>query len=541
MNIRRIGILLLVFGGLASLAAGCGSCKGKLGDRSTAGAFFPPGARAFVAVDDPGVARVLAGQVESHLGSLASTFLPLRPGEDPLEPLVRELGFDPRTPEGFAGAGIDPGRGMAFGTDDRNRRLAVVGVRDAKAAERWIGEIARRRGAATRTERIFENEEGKKVSIPAFLDGSGTIRIAYTLAGKWLVASEGSDAVDAVGRALFREEAKSLVSTLAYTRSRQKLGEGRAIWGWLPSPQPRARRSGWLAQGFSFGITAGEKDIDVRFRIPQGTLALSVLQSAASVKEKTDHLPYLSERDFLVTRIGGDPVALEPLLRNLFPSTFRQLRRAGLDPAKEILPLLEPGILMGVSLEPDPDLSGGFPTQPSLSTTNPFHFLHTGILATVKDPAKVGAMLERLAEAGERLRMSVTVREVEGLKIYSATYAAGEGLTWALVGDKLLASGGEGAFEALLARVKGEGKAYTPADPEAWQLFSSRPLSLYVDVPRLVEQLRAIPESSFGIGGFRLKAVLDGWIASIESMRGLAVAYSVDDDGVVLDARWSTE
>ena len=542
MKSRRFAIFVLFLVGLFALG-GCGGCRGKAPARSTAAAFFPPGARAFVAVEDPGFVRALSAQAGAHLGTIAGTFLALHPGEEPLDPLIRELGFDPRTPEGFASVGLDPARAMAFGTDERGRRLAVVGVADADQAERWIADLARRRGAPTRTERIFETEDGKRASIPAFLDSSGTIRIAYAVAGKWLVASEGADAVDVVGQAFFRPEEGSLVSTQAYAYTRGKVGEGRSIWGWMPPPRTRgrARGSDWLARGFSFGATVTEKDLDVRLHVPQGTLALSVLQSAASVPEKADLLRYLSDRDFVVARIGGDPAALEPVLRALFPSTFRQLRRAGLDPAQEILPLFEPGILVGISLAPEPDLSGGLPVEPTLADTNPFHFVHTSILATVKDPAAVASMLERLANADERLRMQVSVREVDGLKIYSATYAAGEGLTWALVGERLVASGGEGAFEALLERVKGDGRPYAPADPEAWKLFSSRPLGLYVDVPRLVAQLRGIPESAFGVGGFRLKAVLDSWVDLLAPLRGVAVAYGVDNDGVLIDARWSRE
>lgn len=542
MKNRNFAVLALILVGLASLG-GCGGCRGKAPARSTAAAFFPPGARAFVAVENPGFVRALAAQAGTHLDSVAGTFLALHPGEEPLGPVIRELGFDPRTPEGFTSVGLDPTRPIALGTDEGGRRLGVVGVRDAKAAERWIAEIARRRGAPTRTERIFETEDGRRASIPAFLDSSGSIRIAYAIAGKWMVASEGADAVDVVGRAFFRDEESSLVSTQAYAYTRGKVGEGRSVWGWMPAPRTRGRAKGseWLARGFSFGVTVTETSSDLRVHIPQGTLALSVLQSAASVPEKVDLLPYLSDRDFVVARVGGDPAALEPVLRALFPSTFRQLRRAGLDPAKEILPLFQPGILVGISLAPEPDLSAGLPVQPSLAETNPFHFVHTGILATVKDPAAVAAMLERLAAADERLRMKVDVREVDGVKIYSATYAAGEGLTWALVGDRLVASGGEGAFEALLERIRGEGRAYAPADAEAWKLFASRPLGLYVDVPRLVAQLREIPESAFGIGGFRLKAVLDSWVELLAPLRGVALAYGVDNDGVLIDARWSRE
>lgn len=530
---RILWCLLLAF------VAGCGGCRGKEAERSTAGAFFPAGAQAFVAVEDPQLASTLGVLVGSHLSELAATSL-LPGGEDPFEPVIRELGFDPRTPEGFAKVGLDPARGMAFGQDAKKRTLAVVGVRDARAADRWMEEVARRHGGRVRTERNFTPEEGRERPVVAYLDASGGVRLAFAVAGKWLVASEGDAAVEAVGEALAREEKQSLVATQGYAKIRSSIGENRSIWGWLPAPETKGRgRDGLWSRGLSFGLTVGEKELDARIRLPQGTLALSVLQSVASAKESESLLPYLSERDFLLTRIGGDPQALEPLLRDLAP--YRRLRRAGFDPAKEILPLFQPGILVGISLEPEPNLSGGLPVQPSLTRTNPFHFLHTGILARVKDPEKAKAALERLAELGDRLQMQVSTREAEGVTIYSATYAAGDGLTWALLGDKLIAAGGEGAFDALLERVKGEGKAYVPGHPEAFELFTSQPLAVYFDVPRLAAQLRAIPESAFGIGGFRMKALLDGWVSAIDPLRGLAIAYHVDNEGIVLDARLATE
>lgn len=534
MNALRTTLLLAL---VASLV-GCGSCRGKEDDRASAAHFFPPDTQAFVAVEDPLLGAKLGALVEEPLAGLVATSL-LPGGEDPFAPMVRELGFDPRSPEGFSSVGLDASRGMAWGLDDTGRPLAVIGVRDGRAAGRWLEERARRLGGRTRTERIHRSEEGEEREVVAYLDTNGGVRLAHAIEGKWLVAAQGLESVERVGEALLRAPSMSLAASAEFQTGRERLGAGRSIWGYMPGPKRRSRRTGLWDKGFSFAATVGEKEIDTRVRIPQGTLALSVLQSAASAEAKGDLLPFLSERDFLLLRIGGDPLALDPLVRSsLF---YRRLRRAGLDPAKEILPLFQPGVLVGISLEPDPNLSGGLPTQPSLSATNPFHFVHTGILARVKDPEQAKAVLERVRENAERLRMQVKVREEGDVQIFTASYDAGEGLTWTLLGDMLLAAGGEGAFDALLERVRGKGKAYEASFPEAFELFASQPLALYFDVPRLATQLRAIPESAFGIGGFRLKAIVDGWTSSIESLRGLAIAYHVDNEGIVLDARVATE
>lgn len=517
------------------LAAGCGGCRSKEIERSGPGAFFPPGAPAFVAIEEPKLLSAVAALLGAGLADATALV-----GEDPLAPVVRELGFDPRTPEGFYSVGLDPERSMAIGLDAEDRRLAVFAVRDAGAAERWMEEQARRRGGRVRTERTYAPEEGKPRAVVAYLDPKGRVRLAHALAGRWLVAAEGEAAVETVGAALARAEADSLVATQAYASLRKSVGENRSVWGWLPPP-PKGKRAGMrLAErGASFGATVREKELDVRVRLPQGTMALSVLQSAASVKEGESLLPYLSKDDFLLVRLGGDPQAFEPLLRDFTP--YRRLHRAGFDPATEILPLVEPGVVMGISLQPEPNLAAGLPGGASLARTNPFQLVRTSILARVKDPAKARAALERLAELDDRLQMEIRTRGEGEQTIWTAHYAAGEGLSWTLRGNLLMAGGGESAFFGLAERIEGGGVAYEPADPKAFELFRSQPLGVYLDVPRLVAQLRAIPESAFGIGGFRIKGLLDGWISAIEPLRGLALAYHVDNEAIVLDARLAIE
>src|SRR5690606_1553890 len=215
--------------------------------------------------------------------------------------------------------------------------------------------------------------------------------------------------------------------------------------------------------------------------------------------------------------------------------------RAGSDPATELLPLVEPGVVMGISLPPEPNLAAGLPGGASLARTNPFQLVRTSILARVKDPAKARAALERLAELDDRLQMEIRTRGEGEQTIWTAHYAAGEGLSWTLRGNLLMAGGGQSAFFGLAERIEGGGVAYEPADPKAFELFGSQPLGVYLDVPRLVAQLRAIPESAFGIGGFRIKGLLDGWISAIEPLRGLALAYHVDNEAIVLDARLAIE
>lgn len=521
-----------------TLAAGCGGCRGKVASKGEPASFFSPRTQALLLVEDPEVLADGLRHVDGlRAAGLAKLAMGLQADDDLFEPVVCQLGFDPRGQEGFALAGLDRRRPLGIGRDERGRTVLVAGVTDKGAASRWMAGVAQRLGGPTKTERRWTSEAGQELSLPTFLGSDGSVRLAYGLAGDWLVAGEGLEAVAAVGEAIARQESDSLSATRAFELARERQGEGRTVWGWMPPERRRSRlpNRNLLAGGYSYGITLGEDAIEGRLRIPRGTLELSVLQAAANQVAGSELLPYLAGGDFLVSRVGGDPFALQPLLRTLFPSTFRQLRRAGIDPAKEILSHLQPGIVWGISLAPEPNLSAGLPVEPDLSTTNPFHFVQTALVAKVKDPELAAAMLEKIAGAGDRLRMEVATQEVEGVKVYSATYAAGDGLTWALWEDKLLVAGGTGAFDALLARVRGQGEA--PGRTGLGELFAAGASAAHLDVPRLVQQLRDIPSSSFGIGGFRLKAVLDEWVATLEELGGVTVAFSVDSEGIVLDAQ----
>jgi hypothetical protein len=531
--LRRSKLWLALF---ALTLAGCGGCKGKVASKEQPASFFPQRTKSMLLVENPAeLAEGLRRLDSLRAGALAKLALGLEADSDPFEPLVRQLGFDPRGQEGLALVGLDRNRGIGIGQDERGRTLFVAGVTDAGVASRWIAEVAKRQGGLTKTERIWEGEEGQKLSLPTFLGSDGNIRLAYGLAGNWIVAAEGLEAVTAVGEAILRKDADSLAGTRGFELARERQGGGRTLWGWMPPQRQRnPRQRSLLGGGYSYGLTLGEGTVAGRLRIPQGTLELSVLQAATTQVAGAELLPLLGGRDFFVSRVGGDPLALEPLLRPLFPSTFRQLRRAGIDPAKEILSHLRPGIVLGVALEPEPNLSAGLPVEPSLSTTNPFHFVQTALVAQVKDRELAAALLENLAGAGEKLRMQITTEEVEGLRVHSATYAAGEGLTWALWEDKLLVAGGTGAFDGLLARVRSQGKEEARAS--LGTLFDAGASAAHLDVQLLARQLREIPSTSFGIGGFRLKAVLDGWVAMLEELGGVTAAFSVDAEGIVLDA-----
>jgi len=363
------------------------------------------------------------------------------------------------------------------------------------------------------------------------------VRVAWAVRDGYAVVGTDAAAVDAVGRAVSRTWEQSLANDAVYRKAAGKLG-ARDLYVWMPKGTPvQGRRGNSFEQGLAVGVTASATGLNARVLVPRGPLELAVIQPAGKVAG-TELVPLLPSGDFLAVRLGGEPQALQPVLEGVLPrGLFVRLRRAGIDPGTEILSLLKPGVVVGLGLDPEIDLSGGLPAGASVSRTNPFHFVHATIYAKVKDPARAAQVLEKLAAGAEQFQMKVTSEDVDGAKIYRATYAAGEGMSWALVGDTLVATGGKGVMQKARARLAlADAPRFEVADPSARKVFESSASAAHLDVPRLTKALREIPESAYGIGGFRIKAIVETWVGLLDEVKGVTASFSVDDEGLVVDA-----
>lgn len=524
---------------LSALAA-CGSCKTPEADAppATAASFLPAKGRSAVVVPDVvKLGRTARALEQTRLAGLAASALGARDAQALVAPVVRQLGFDPRSEDGFAKAGLDGARGLAFGDDGAGGQVLVLAVSDARKFDAYVASLAKRFGGDKKGEAIHPGTEAAPAEVPVvtFSSGDEKPRLAYGLRDGFAVIGTGAKAVESVGVALTRPRAESLDADPAFRKATLKLAS-RDLYAWLPGGigEGRARR---FENGVAIGATVGEKVLNVRLLLPQGPLQVAAIH-AMGKPAGMEVARLLSADDFLAVRLGGEPAAFLPALDAIAPRRLlSQLRKAGLEPA-DLLSQLQPGAAIGLELNPEVDLSGGLPTDPAIARTNPFAFFRVVFVAKVKDPAKAAAALETFASKGAMFGMQVAAEGPENARIYRATYAAGEGMTWGLVGDTLVATGGAGTFEKARARLaaKEPGEGFVVKDPAARKIFETAGSAAHLDVQRLTAALRAIPSSAYGIGGFRLKELMDTWVSLLGELKGVTASLSIDEEGLIVDA-----
>jgi len=568
-----------------TILAGCGGCrsKGADGPPLTAAAFLPAKPRSVVLVPEPAKLGAIAQSLEqTKLAGLAASAAGARGTAELMRPLVSQLGFDPRTPEGFAQAGIDGGRGLAFGGDGSGGEVLVIAVADPAKFSAYVEGLAGRQGGLTKGVVPYEGSPEapvEKRDIHIFSDSSGRLKVAFGIRDGFAVISSGEGAVDAVGLSLSRPAGQALDASPAFLRISRKLGD-RQLYAWMPGGTGAGRNKRFEG-GLAVGIAASAGGVNARVLIPRGPLEVAMIRPLGKVAG-LELMSQLSVDDFLAIRLGGEPVSLQPLLGEILPrSVSTGLRRAGIKPVPDILALLQPGAVLGFSINPEVDLSGGLPTDPSIARTNPFSFVHMSLVAKVKDPVRAAEVLQLLAENGDKFKMEIASREDGGVEVYNARYRAGEGMSWALIGDTLLATGGEGAFERARARLaassgagatagdgagsasgagasdrggrgapqqaqaalsKGSqergpgGTAFRIEEPAARAIFETAGSAAHLNMPRLTSALRDLPASAYGVGGFRLKEVMGTWVELLDEVKGVTASFSIDEMGLVVDA-----
>ncbi|HEY0839118.1 MAG TPA: hypothetical protein VGD74_02925, partial [Vulgatibacter sp.] len=422
-NVTRTFSKLLPLLLLASALAGCGSCGPKEAEpsRATAAAFLPARPKSVVLVPDAAKLGTTARALEqTRIAGLAASALGAKDAKGLVQPVVRQLGFDPRTEEGFSEAGLDGSRGLAFGDDGGGGQILVLAVSDAGKFDGYAALLARRFGGEAKAEARWQGTEAAPadVRVVTFSGADGKVRLAYGIREGFAVIGSGPGAVESVGLSLSRPRSESLEANPAFAKARVKLA-ARDLYAWLPDGvgKGRARR---FENGVALGVTLGDKGVNARFLLPQGPLQIAAIH-AMGKPAGNEVARLLSSDDFLAVRLGGEPAAFLPAIEAMAPRRLLSaMRKAGLDPA-ELLAQLQPGAAIGFELNPDVDLSGGLPTDPSIARTNPFGFVKVALFARVKDPAKAAAFLETLAEKGGAFGMSVAVEESGGAKVYRAT------------------------------------------------------------------------------------------------------------------------
>lgn len=513
---KLLGGVLIVLGLSFAIWHQTGGCGGTPSEEAAPlpVTFLPERPLRWAVVKDlEKLGQVIAYLEKTKIAELSAVAVGQLDASSVIAALVQQLGFDPRAREGFAKVGVEGSRGFAL-AEDEGVQLVTLGVKDSTKFDEYMAVIAERFPGAKKDGKTLTDPSGvqadKTISVYSLEDRSV---LAYAVERGIAIVAVSDASVNALSRSLFRPRAQSLEKSAAFQQTVKELGERDVYLSGAIPLSPRGK--------VSLGISVSQAGLSLRALLPKESPPLAPSSPAVANK---NFLPHLPESTFLTVEVSGDPRSLRPLFDTLLPRFVgKRLQKAGFDLEGDILAHVHPGAVLGVGLVPDINLSGGLPAE--LETFNPFHFVNLTLYAQVKDPSIAQTQLSRVALASTIFRMGIETVEEEGAKVYTATYTAGEGMTWGLIGDVLVATGGRGQFGKARARLS------SPSPPFVSGKSLAGALALHLEMPKLTSALRAIPESAYGVGGFRIKEVTERFVSMLDELAGISVSFSLDPEG----------
>lgn len=530
MKLKSLATLLVA----ATVAVGCGTCAG--------GAKGKP-AEELVASDAAFVVSVPSvGALTGRLQALSNNLRAGPAGQRMVQAMAniaRQLGFDPFTEEGLKSAGIDPSRSLAAGgaAGGRASLLLAVPVSDQTKAVETLTRLAKDRTGAGIAE--ARTVAGAKVTV-LVKEAGGAASFAYAVRDRYLLVSAGLQSAEEVAAALTRTPEQSIAQSSTFLKSKERVGTREA---YVMLPKAAAQQLAMMPDAAVLGLGVAADELSLR-----AFVALEAAQGSA-VKEALvgggkSLLPLLPGQSPVYLRGGLNLVAmLDRFEKEGGGAQYVNLVRdaakeAGIDLDTELLANVDPGFALSVGISPDARLAGAFDFDPRRS--NPFETYTVFGLGSVKDAAKAQATLAKLPAIADSLRVGISEREISGVKVWTANYRLGEGLSWALVGQRLVLAGGLGdSLEPLIASLA---KGTQTVKPDAFSaraqqaLFTDDGVALALDIGRVNELITRLPSSAFGqgAGGLMARSVATGMIAPLARLRGV-VAITPVDGGVLFD------
>lgn len=480
------------------------------------------------------------------------------------------VGADIRDPKALAAIGIASDKPIfAFGPKLGEAPALALPVADRDAIESWIDRVALARlGAKPARE---EDLNGHSARVHA-TKPEGAPALASVQSGGYLYVGNGPGGLDILKAAFAIEHGDSLASDASFAAFGQSLDR--------PSIYGRGLLSdmGWA---IGAAVTLDPDRLALRLSLPnaprppsataksdRASLNLPLTGRAAP----RDQIARLNPSAHFFAQTGIDPTALVALRpQNSLLTRFAEqiLRLLNLD-LDTLAAELEPGVALSVRLAPEANLMAITRGLGGMRGVNPFDIAHVELVAQVKSAERARAILDRVASLAPVIGASAQrfTREGEpiddgqiatgaptafsaiqalasaaGLSLKAGTpnpaqiahrwtyrYRLGEGLTFELDDRRLFVSGGRDVAEALATR--------SPAQ-EAPHRLDASDLVLHTDLGALIASLRALPESSFGIGGFAIKSSLDRWLGAFDALDALRLTVRQEGEKLHLDASLS--
>lgn len=442
-----------------------------------------------------------------------------------------QLGFDPLDPGGAASAGLDPARGAALALGPGAPPLLVLPVGDAQRLGALVARLARDRLGAGR--RVEVEAAGRRVTVFTQREGAPPALALLVVRGSALLSSGPGGALR-VSSSAGTPEARSLGSDPAFRRARTALEPGGVAFAFTPAGSPATAGHPLARDGAALAVSGSAARLDVRAALLLGPERLAYWREALAggAQAARQDLTRLPRDAFLAGRYDGDTAtAGRRLLPHLAP-VAEALRRAGLDPERDVLDLLAPGGAVALALAPTFQVAA-VSRAAELGPQDPFRLVHLSAVVSVKDGARVAALLDRLARARPPTFRVVANRGSGGRRTWSVLHG-GVKLDLALDGSRLLVAGGPGVLEALAGREAAQ--AYSAPTEAARAAMAGGAGAAVLDLGQLVTSFRALPPEAYGTGpdAFVMRSLADRVIDPASRLLATSLQLELGADAALL-------
>ncbi len=424
--------------------------------------------------------------------------------------VVRQVGIDPRSASELEKAGLDPSRAMGAAVLLSGDVYLVLPVKDASALHTRLEGISFNRFGAGAG---GEQKQGA-VTVKTFSKQQGLPpTLGYAIASGW--AFVGRDEMIAkLG------QAASLGETDRLTKDEQlatALGTAGAhdVYAWLGNGSPVLQSTPFLNAlvTASLSPTALEARVNGQWKEKAELLAALTPQSAQ------DFTALLPADAVLVGRFSGDAKGLTPIAKELLgPYVARAFDQGNFDLKTEVLDKLQPGSVFSLSLADRPPMDRGVPAF-DIRQTNPFAYAHLSGFAPVTSADLVTPTLEKVALVGPKFGAKLEKQQREGKEIFFTTWSQGQGVHFAGKGSGVAFGSPIQRLDALLA-------SSAPPTPAA---AGNEALVISVDLTKLANSVRALPESAWGLGGFALKPTTVRWLDATDDLKAVSLTATAKD------------
>lgn len=502
--------------------AGCSRC-GKQAEVSSGGIehVLPRGALAVVVVPSlQGFGGKLTVLEQLKVAGFIAPLQGFANAKGFADEVVRQLGVDLRDPRAIEKAGLDPSRALGAAVLLSGDVYLVLPVKDASALHaRLEGISVNRFGAGAGA----QQQQGA-VTVKTFSTQQGQpARLGYALANGWAFVGR-DDMIAKLGQAASLTETDRLDKDAELAAAR-KGAPAHDLYLWAGSGS-LALQGTPLLNAFvtlSLSATAVEARVVGQWKDKPELLAALTAQPAK------DHSTALPADAFLVGRYAGDAKGLGVVSGQLLgPHLARAFEQGGFQLKAEVLDKVVPGTVFSLSLADRPPMDRGVPSF-DLRQTNPFAYAHLAGLAPVASPEVIMPVLEKVAAVAPRFGARLEKQQREGKDLYFTTWSQGQGVHFAPKGSLVAFASPVQRLDALLA------SAAVPA-PEATPASALR---VTVDLTKLADSVRALPESAWGLGGFALKPTTVRWLDATDDLKQVSLTASAKDGTVTAAVKLS--